>query len=78
MEVTIFIVLGILYLLAFIVASTFPKKEDKETISEDYTYVKPKVIPNKYTDTDIQEKKKIFEECVRNGMTPFEAIMHCK
>jgi len=78
MEVTIFIVLGILYLIAFIVASKFPSKEEKETKKKDYTHIKPKVIPHEYTDTDIQEKRKIFEECLRKGMTPFDALLHCK
>ena len=73
MEAVYLVLIG-LYILAFIVASQFPMKEDGVKEAEDYSYVKPKVIPNQYTDNDIQEKKRIFEECLRKGMTPFEAL----
>lgn len=78
MVATIFIVLGILYLIAFIVASKFSRREEKETEVEDYTYVKPKVIPHEYDDTEIQEKKKVFEECLRKGMKPIDALCYVK
>jgi len=66
-----------LYIIAFIVASRLPMKKERITQTEDYTYVKPKII-NEYTDDDIQEKKRIFEECLQKGMTPFDALLHCK
>ena len=75
MELVILVLIGlfaITFILAGIAVSRIHAPE-----TADYTYVKPKVI-NEYTDDDVQRKKKIFEECLRKGMTPFDALLHCK